>query len=53
MNKYDDFGVLVESVQLINYTINQQFSMKDTIKMIACCAEFANMPTTSDQVPKL
>ncbi len=53
MNKYDDFGMLAENSQLINYSINQQFSMKDTIKMIACCMEFANMPTTAEQISKL
>lgn len=53
MNKYDDFGMLAENVQFIHSIINQQFSMKDAIKMVACCLEFANMPTTREQVPKL
>jgi hypothetical protein len=46
MNKYDDFGMLTENQQLINFSINQQFGMKDAIKMVACCAEFANLATT-------
>jgi len=38
MNKYDDFGMLSENAQFINFTINQQFGIKDAIKMVACCA---------------
>jgi hypothetical protein len=38
MNKYDDFGMLTQNMDLINFSLNQQFSMKDSIKMIACCA---------------
>jgi hypothetical protein len=46
MNKYDDFGMLTENLQLINFSINQQFGMKDAIKMVACCAEFSNLSTS-------
>lgn len=53
MNKYDDFGMLTENMNLINFSLNQQFGMKDAIKMVACCLEFANLPTTRDQVAKL
>ena len=38
MNKYDDFGMLSENAQYINFAINQQFGIKDAIKMVACCA---------------
>lgn len=38
MNKYDDFGMLTENAQYINFAINQQFGIKDAIKMVACCA---------------
>ena len=37
MNKYDDFGMLSENAQFINFTLNQQFGIKDVIKMVACC----------------
>jgi hypothetical protein len=37
MNKYDDFGMLMENQNLINMMINQHFGMKDGIKMVACC----------------
>jgi hypothetical protein len=53
MNKYDDFGMLTDNLQLVNFSLNQQFSMKDSVKMVACCAEFANMVNTSVQIPKL
>lgn len=53
MNKYDDFGMLTENIPLINMSLNQQFGMRDAVKMVACCTEFANLPTTRDQVIKL
>ena len=53
MNKYDDFGMLTQNMDLINFSLNQQFSMKDSIKMIACCAQFSNMSTTREQIGKL
>lgn len=37
MNKYDDFGMLGENIQFIHGSITQQFSMKDAVKMVACC----------------
>lgn len=37
MNKYDDFGMLTENQQLIASSLNQQFGMKDSIRMVACC----------------
>lgn len=49
MNKYDDFGMLAENIPLINVSLNQQFGMKDAIKMIACCSEFANLSTSRVQ----
>jgi hypothetical protein len=53
MNKYDDFGMLSENAQLINFSLNQQFGIKDAIKMVACCMEFAGFTTTGEQIPKL
>ena len=37
MNKYDDFGMLSENEQIIGFSLNQQFGMKDAVKMVACC----------------
>lgn len=53
MNKYDDFGMLAENQPLVNFSLNQQFSMRDAVKMVACCAEFAALATTRQQVDKL
>ena len=53
MNRYDDFGMMAENEQLINFSVNQQFGIKDAVKMVACCVEFSGMPTTSKEIPKL
>jgi hypothetical protein len=37
MNKYDDFGVLMENIPEINRKLNQQFSMRDGVKTVAFC----------------
>jgi len=43
MNKYDDFGMLMDNLPVINRTLNQQLSVKDGVKIVAFCMEFANL----------
>ena len=37
MNKYDDFGMLTDNLGYIHSKINQHFSIKDAVKMVAGC----------------
>ena len=37
MNKYDEFGMLTESVPFVNGRLNQHLSYKDAIILLAEC----------------
>jgi hypothetical protein len=53
MNKYDDFGMRTDNWPVVNSMVNQQFGMKDAIKMVSFSIEFSNLATTREQIPKL
>ena len=53
MNKYDDYGMLMENQGFIHGFLNQHYSVRDCSKTLAFCNEFKELKTTKNQIPKL